>query len=72
MSTGEIAEIFEQLRYIRDKVTRAATNIDHVKEARGDHERRIRALEQWQWKSIGIATAAATVGSLLLTILLNR
>lgn len=64
MSERDIESINEHLTDIKMGIATIKANTALMKECADDHETRIRSLEQWQWKAIGIATAVSFIASL--------
>lgn len=64
MSERDIEVINSHLTEIKTGIATIQANTAAMKERADDHEGRIRTLEQWQWKAIGIAIAVSFVASL--------
>ena len=69
MSDSDAQRIFEKLDKLNKELAILASNTTHILNANIDHEKRLRVLEQWQWKVIGIATAVASIASLAVALL---
>ena len=64
MGERDIDQLNEHLHEIRIGIATIQANTAQMKERGDDHECRLRSLEQWQWKAIGIATALSFIASL--------
>ena len=69
MGETDIKRIYERLDSINTSLAEIVTNTKHQADAIKDHEDRVRALEKWQWKSIGFSTAIASAISTLIALL---
>lgn len=64
MGERDIVMLNEHLHEIKTGIATIQANTAHMQELADDHECRLRSLEQWQWKAIGIATALSFIASL--------
>jgi ribosomal 50S subunit-associated protein YjgA (DUF615 family) len=71
MSDKDNAEIFQRLRTIGEDVAAIKAMMKNAKEAQDDHEDRLRSLERWQWKVVGIATAVSAAASVAVAVWLK-
>lgn len=66
--SATVDRIFGILDEIRASVATLAANSLTQRDVQIDHESRIRGLERWQWKVVGIAMAAGAVASAVVAI----
>ena len=69
MSENDTQRIFEKLDKLNKEMAELLATTRYTASASHDHETRIRGLEQWQWKVIGIATAISAAASLAVALL---
>lgn len=54
-------QMYEEMRKTHEAVERIEAKLDPVAASLLDHESRLRVLEKFQWKAVGIATTFATL-----------
>lgn len=59
---GWAVELIKQIERLNEKIP---THVDWTERNMRDHEKRLRALEQWRWVLTGIAIASGGLGAWL-------
>lgn len=54
-------QMYDEMRKTHEAVERIEAKLDPVGATIADHENRLRVLEKFQWKAVGIATTIATL-----------
>lgn len=64
-------EIYDQVLATKEVLNKLVDKVDAVEKRDGDHEARMRALEQWRWKLAGILTVVSAAASAVVSAVMG-